>query len=195
MIPKIQTAKERESKTKRRNILMTLFVVVILGVSTAGYALMQNDSAEKKAYNGFTFLRTENGWQPKKIDLFTLFLPQEVENISYSGYLSIEDFKGNAYVIAETSEGISAANEFLKALPLAKMNRACLPEQENETFCNELPLKSCEDAGFGNSIIIFKENNETSIVYKNYCLEINGNGQEMIKASDKALFILYDIIK
>ena len=197
MIPKLKTASEQEKKEKRMKLLMTIFVVVILGASTAGYALMETSSSETEKYNGTTFIKTENGWQPKKMDFVTTYLPQDVENISVSGDLNLENFKNNAYLVASGEEQFGAANELLKVLPLQKATLSCLPENENESFCEQLPLKDCEDASTENPVIIFTSDettNETSVSYSDYCLKIEGKEEGFVMAADKAIFVLYGIM-
>jgi hypothetical protein len=194
MIPKLKTAQEEEKKEKRSKLLMTIFVVVILGASTAGYALMETSSSESKKYNGTTFIKTTSGWQPKKMNFVTTYLPGDVENISVSGDLSIDNFANNAYLVASGEGQFSAANELLKVLPLKKATLSCLPENENESFCKDLPLKNCEDASTENPIIIFSDANETSVSYSDYCLKIEGKDEGFIMAADKTIFVLYGIM-
>ena len=197
MIPKIQSAEEREKKEKKMKLIMTVVVVAILGASTAAYALMETGTSESKKYNGFTFIRTENGWQPKKMDFVTSYLPQDVENITVSGSLSIDDFSGNAYINAKSSQEIMAANELLKTLKIDKATVSCSPEEENETFCADMPIKSCDDADATNSIIVFSRTdaNESTVSYKSHCLIIEGPEDGAIKAADRIIFLLYGIIK
>jgi hypothetical protein len=192
MIPKLKTAKEREEKERRSRLIMTVFVVVLLGASTVGYALMQTESSERVKYNDFTFIKTENGWNLKKTSLFTSYLPQDVENISIKGSVYLEDFNNKAYVIALGNEEKLAATELLSVMPLEQLSLACLPEHEDEAFCEDLPLKECEDAISGNIVIIFSQENESSISYEDYCLTIKG--EDLTKASDRVIFELYEII-
>ncbi|MEM2956044.1 MAG: hypothetical protein QW041_00490 [Candidatus Pacearchaeota archaeon] len=194
MIPKLQTKEEKEKREKRSRLIMTIVVVVILGVSTAAYALMETQTTETKKYKEFTFFRTDEGWKPKKMNFVTSYLPQDVENISISGSLKLDDFTENAYIVAISNYEITAANELLKVLRIKKANIACLPENENETFCADFPIKDCRDAAIDNGIIIFSESNETSVSYDNYCLQIRGSKENFIKAVDRIIFELYGII-
>jgi len=194
MIPKLKTAQAEEKKEKRMKLLMTIFVVVILGASTAGYALMETSSSESQKYNGTMFIKTESGWQPKKMNFVTTYLPGDVENISVSGDLSIDNFKNNAYLVASGEEQFGAANELLKVLPLQKATLSCLPENENESFCKDFPLKDCGDASTETPVIIFSNANETSVSYSDYCLKIEGNEEKFVMAADKAIFVLYGVM-
>jgi len=174
---------------------MAVFVIVILGASIAGYALMDTQSSEKKSYNGITFSKTDSGWQPKKMSIVTSYLPQDVENITVDGVLNLNDFSGTVYVNALGNADLNSANELIKTLKVSKATLSCSPENENESFCSDLPIKSCADASSGSEVIVFESSNETSVKYSNYCLTINGQSDETLKAIDRAIFGLYSIIK
>jgi len=194
MIPKLKTRREIEEKAKRKSLLMTIFVIVILGASTAGYAFMDSYSAEKRKYNGFTFIQIENGWQLKNTNLITRYLPWDVENITISGNPMLDDFRGQGYFIALDNDERLAAAELINKLPLQKANRACLPKDENEEFCSDIPIKSCDDAGSGNVVVIFERSEENSASYAHGCLEVKGSSEFMLKSADKMLFMLYGVM-
>jgi hypothetical protein len=193
MLKKIQTAEEREKKEKRSRTLMAILVTVILGASTAAYALMETSSVEKKSYNGFTFTMTQNGWQAKKMDFFTRYLPSDVENITVPS-LNLSYFSGNVYLVAIGSEEMGAATELLRTLQIEKVILSCTAKDENTAFCSDLPIKSCADASSGNNVIIFESANETSVSYNNYCLSVKGESENLVKASDRIIFSLYGIM-
>jgi len=162
MLPKILTKTEKEKKEKRLKTILTVLIVVILAASTAGFALDIATKKEKKEYGEFVFSKTEDGyWKPKNVNLLTAYLPQEVENISSSGILDIEYFSNKVYFVS--AQNRPAAFELIRAVPIENIQLACLPEQEDEAGCEELPLKSCEDAEFGNAVIIFNASNKTEI--------------------------------
>jgi hypothetical protein len=195
-LSKIQTAEEKEKKDKRLKIFMTIFMVVVLGASTAAYALIDTGSSQRKTYNGITFTLTQSGWNPKKMNIYTSYLPSDVENISIDGSPSLDSLKGNLYLNALGNNELNAANELLKTLAIEKRpTLACSPAYENESFCADLPIKSCDDASAESPLISFEQANETSISYKNYCLVIKGDNENMIKAADRVIFGLYGIIK
>jgi len=195
MIPKIQSAAEKERKERKTRIWMAIVVTVLLGASTAAYALMETGTTEKKVYNGITFYRTENGWQPKKMDIVTSYLPQDVENITIDGNIKLNDFSGVVYVNALGNADLNAANELIRTLKVNKATLSCSPKNENESFCAELPIKSCDDAASGSGVIIFENSNETSVSYDNYCLTIKTDSENTLKVVDRIIFGLYGIIK
>ena len=194
MIRRIESAAERERKEKRMRTIMAIVVTLLLGASTAAYALMETSSTEKKEYNGFKFSLGEGGWQEKKSGIVTSYLPSDVENITLTGSPKLEDFSGNAYVAVLSSAEINAVNELLRTLTIEKAIPVCSIMYENESFCSDLPIKSCNDASKGNIVIIFESSNESSIDYGNYCITIKGSSEDAAKAADRIIFELYSII-
>ena len=198
MIPKLSTKARIEEKSKKSRNLMTIFVAVILLASIAGFAFEFNTSEQTK-YKEFKFSQAANGlWQTsvngKSIQ--TSLLPQDVENITISGSIDLNDFSGKIYYIAK-SWNMQAMQELGNTLNAKQFQPACLPEQENETDCSDLPLKSCSDASFNQPIIIFKEANETSAEYSNYCLVLNtdlNDSSSSAKAADAAIFKINGIL-
>ena len=194
-LPKIQSAEEKQKKEQRLKLFMAIFVTVILGASTAAYALMETGSSTNKKYGDFTFIRSDNGgWQLKKTSIVTSYLPQDVKNITLTGSPKLDDFSGTLYFNALGTVEISAANELLKLLPSEKAILSCSPENENESFCADLPLKSCADASSGMPVISFEQSNETSASYSNYCLIINSDNENALRVMDRIIFELYSVI-
>jgi len=193
MMRKIELAGDKEEKEKRKKMWLTIIMVGIMALSTAGFAL-NFASTETKKYNGFKFERSDSGWTTGSLPVATTYLPSDVENISSSGSFQSSDFSAKAYIILGQSIRAPAV-ELISALPLKNSQMACLPEQENDSDCSDLPLKSCYDADSQNAVIIFKESNETSLSYRGYCLQIQGDEEGLLKAADKAVFMAYGIIK
>ena len=202
MLPKFRTKKEREAKEKKTKRLLSILVISILALSVVAFALSsygqnQSPGAGEEMYNGYKFTKQDYGWQTQVDELyvFTSYLPQEVENIKHSGFFALDDFKNIIYFVAKSKNEKKAANELDKMLLALKKDYACLPEYKNEPECQNLTLRSCEDASYIKKIIVFEENNETSIKHENNCVTIKGQGENILKAADKVIFLLYGIIK
>jgi len=187
MMLKIESREEKERKRGRLQLIFAIIVVVILAASTASYALISSDSKTEK-YNGKRVYQTETGWQVKGLEFTTSFLPQEVENLSLEGTPSIGDFYNKVYAISPYSR--NALSEWARIVPMTGLQLACLPEQANDPACQDLPLKSCDDAGPQNAILVFQESNETSAKYSRGCLEIFGDENSMIQMVDKIAYVM-----
>lgn len=195
-LPKILSESEKQAKETRRNRLMTAIIVIILMASTAAFALT-SDKTEKMKYNGFSFIKTDSGWNVKDTNLITAFLPKDVENLS-SPEISPEDFKKNVFYIAMTNAEQAAANELNRAFysHIEKAQLACSEKYADESFCTELPVKDCENNTETNELIIeIEETENSSIAYENGCISIKGNEADLLRASDKIIFSAYGIIR
>ena len=201
MIPKFKTAKEREAKEQKTKRFFGILVIAVLALSVAAFALMSySPPQEGEKYGKFSFTREVEGWQTQVNDYFllTTYLPQEVESINHSGIFILEDFQNVVYFVAKSESERKAANELDKVLLALKKEITCLPKDANESACMNMSVKSCGDASFIQKIVVFEENeetNETSIEYRNNCLTVKGDSVNIIRATDKVIFLLFGIIK
>jgi len=190
-------------------MIFSIIMVSILLMSVASFALFYNQSTGGSSsttnYNNYKFVYTEEGWKTSiktgqgQYYIATKYLPEDVESINYLGSPIVKsDFQSIVYFVAKTDIERAAANEIDKNLFAQKKEIACLPEEANESACYNMTIKSCENANYLQKIIVFDETeneNETSIIYSNNCLRIKGNQYNLIKAADKTVFIIFDIIK
>ena len=191
---KIISSKEKEEQDKKKQRIFAIIIGVVMALSTAGFAINFATTQQKVKYNGLTFTQSEKGWVPKGYSLVTTYLPGEVENISLSGIIDPEDFNSKVYLI-ELPYVRAGVVEFVQNVPIQSYQQACLAKYENESFCADVPTKSCEDANSGNVMLILDEDNETSVTYTKYCLTIKGSQEDITKGVDKAIFSAYGIIK
>lgn len=218
-IKPLTTKSEEEAKKKHRSrVIMGLVIAVIMVASTIGFALLESERVQQQQgenvtiYRNYTFIKTETGWQTQfkindqNITLNSFNLPQDVENISMQGSPLLADFLNKVIFITvnnATDIEREAAMEYNALGKIAlRMQLACSSNNENSSFCteNNLPIKSCDDADWQNTIIILEELQENSseqatIKYKNSCLEIKGKQDDLTKANEKALFTIFGIIE
>jgi hypothetical protein len=127
-------------------------------------------------------------------------LPQEVENVSSSGTPNVQGFYGKTvYIVATSTEEKEASLDFIVNFQniVNRIQFACPEEEANESFCADIPIKTCADVTFENAIIIIneKENATSNLDYSSGCLKIEGSQGDEIRAMDKALFIMFGVIK
>ena len=65
--------------------------------------------------------------------------------------------------------------------------RACTDDIEG---CEDKVIKNCNDANQYTKVISIKKSNETKATYHDNCLDINGNGEDLIKIVDKVILRL-----
>lgn len=198
MLPKFKTAKQREKIERKTKRIFSLVIVLILFSSVFGFALYYSRGGTKQGK--FTFTKKGSEWRTtiNGYVIATSYLPKEVEDISHSGILNKKDFESVVYFVAESESEIKAANELSRILFAQKKEFACLPENKDHEECKNLTSKNCDDATFMQKIIIFQEEQEDiapQINYKDNCLIIKGNSFDLIRATDKLIFLMYDIIE
>ena len=204
----LQTKRKEARKKKRNQTLFGIIIILLMITSVIGYAALSNKerTQEQEFYNNQVFFKTDIGWQTqividnKNIVLDTHYLPQEVENITSEGNPLLSDFKNKKLFLIATTENERGAAYLFNLLSefTIRIQLACPIEESESEFCieNNLPIKGCEDSSFSTAIIQIKETNETlSIInFKNACLIIKGNEDNLIKATEKTLFMIFGII-
>ena len=193
-LSKILSETEREKQEKKKKTTMTVIIIFVLMASTAAFALTTNQTESVK-YKKFVFIKAEQGWNLKNTNLLTTFLPADVENISFKG-IKTDDFKRKVYYLAITNSEQTAANEINRAFftVIEKYQLACPEKYENETFCSELPIKSCETEA-SDLIIEIEEAENQSISYDGNCISIKGNEMDLMKGADRIIYSAYGVIE
>jgi hypothetical protein len=158
-------------------------------------------------YNGFSFVYVDNLWytQVKRddgtlLDVPLHFGPKELENILVTGKINDSFKQASIYVtfdptghelkfVALSSAELSLSlAKGMGILPIA----AC---DKNETAaCINRPIVTCKDSD--KSVIYLKQSNSTGIVrFKGNCVELEGDGWELVKATDRFLLKWYRVMK
>ena len=219
----LETKKAREEKQRRNQVIMGVFIAVIMVTSIAGFALWNRpveEGQKTEVYDNYEFIEFEGLWRTqldiegRDIVLNSFYLPQELENITTKGKPLLADFRKKIVYItinSASSETQQAFSEFWSTLNtfVFRIQIACPKQEANSSFCIERnwPIKSCDDADSSTAIIIINEQKakeeeeveeakeiETSINYKNGCLVINGKNTEIVKASEKSIFMIFGIM-
>ncbi|MCS7134486.1 MAG: hypothetical protein NZ889_01355 [Candidatus Pacearchaeota archaeon] len=205
MLRPLETREEREKKIRKRNLILSILIAITILAGTIGWVMMGKETENLQKYKEFKFRKVENQWQTtvkvynnNEFLIRTSFLPQEVENIpsTLEGLYLEKIYDKIIYFVVFSQTELQAAQELaINLYPFSKrIQLACSKEKENETFCADKPIKNCEN-GTESLIIILEEKNETKIKYEKNCLEIYGKGSEILKASDKVIFVIFGIIK
>ena len=208
-IKPLKKPEDNEKRRRNRNLIIGAVLILLMILSTVGYAILEGNvnESQKNKYNGYEFTTNTGGYWQTKIKLSgqektiqTYFLPKDVENISYTGNILLSDFDGKT--IYYVSNNYGSENNAISALDTELRNyylraqSTCSPENENLSFCQNLPIKSCDDASSQTMIIKINDitNSTPSISYKNYCLAISGSGIDLTKAVDKIIFKIYGVM-
>jgi len=191
-----QVKEKRESLfSKKRTLTYILGGFIIMLMVASGLNMWKGEKEETYDYHGLKFLKTDQGfwvaykgqeqitliYSPEHLD--KIELPTNIGMISYSQkiYISTDDIKANA----------RAMDYFKRNIGITELKPyACV---EDLPGCEELPLKSCDDATQSHAVVVFKRAEETKVSYKANCLTFEGQSENLIKAIDKLSFTLSGI--
>ncbi|MGC9309157.1 MAG: hypothetical protein ACP5D2_00490 [Candidatus Nanoarchaeia archaeon] len=179
---KIETAEEKDRKQKKKQTLIGGVMVLLLIMSTAGYAILSgtgNAETNIVEYNGFKFKSSGGYWILQSKQLAFQYLPQEVENVSIDGQFNLQQYNNKPLYFVNNNPASQEIIYNLQGVYL-RWQEACLNE------CDNLPIKNCSS-----NLIIFKESEETRVYKDENCVYITGN---YIKATDAFIYKLLDII-
>ena len=200
---KIETEEEREKRKKRNQLIVGGILILIMVVSTAGFAFFSNPDAnatgsqntEKITYNGIEFKRNQNNglWEFNiQGQIYsTVYNPEDTANINTDFSAVINDFynKPLYYVLSNTE----AAGEIERNIAryAERSQEICLQEISWQNCSADLVIKNCT-----NNIFVFHEINElnkTNIYKRENCIFIETEYGEQTKAGDKVIFKILGI--
>ncbi|MBI2632042.1 hypothetical protein HYW75_03495 [Candidatus Pacearchaeota archaeon] len=190
MMRKIESSEEIERREKRRNRILTGFMLGILVFSTLGFAFFYNSSGTQNSgqkndinSNGKPIVE-QNGdrWSVRFGDQVLIFStsPEIAKNISANFSSTLSDFQSSPLYLFIKNDGIKAEVGSTLGLYTQRVQEACYGK------CKEnLPEKNCT-----NNFIIWKESEENRVYQEEKCIFIEGD----IRAADAFLYRVFGII-
>ena len=181
---KIQTKEIIDRNKKRNNIIIGVVLIGLMFFSILGYSFLGGDEGEESVveYRGLKFFREGGMWKlPIEEQIFYFqYLPEEVENVSISGFYSLQNYADQPLYFVNLVSG-EILNNLERYVP--RWQEACLNDSSD---CeDDLPSKTCED-----NLIIFSEENNTAVWQEDSCVYISG---DFSRASDAFLYKLFGI--
>lgn len=190
MMRKIESSEEIERKEKRRNKILTFFMLGILVLSTLGFAFFYNssgteDSGQNNDANSNGRPRVEqNGdrWSTRFGEQVLIFStsPDIAKNISANFSLTLSDFQSSPLYLFIKNDGIKAEIGSTLGLYTQRVQEACYGKCEDN-----LPEKNCSS-----NLIVWKESGENRVYQEEKCIFIEGD----IRAADAFLYGVFGII-
>ncbi len=191
----MKTIQKKESRIKK--LILPLILVFLMIGSTFTIFLSGSSNENEVKYNNLKFTKTDEGWlsyiNNQKIVLINN--PKDLENIQISN-INLQDLNSaqKIYLSINPNENIQQAylnfNTNIKPLLRTILVNSCTTDIEK---CANIPIKTCVDTSEFQKVIILKESNESKIEYKNNCLYLSGNQEELIKYIDKLTLTLLGV--
>ena len=190
--------KEKEKGKKLFTILVALFILSIMVASVLNFGLPNNNQEEQPAltYNSYDFYLTENGWMIEKNgkQIITRYNPKELEQINIPE-IQISSLKlaEKIYVSLDINKNdiMVAAGDFIRNLELQNVVTSC---PSDFTGCEDLPLKTCNDATDSIAIIQFNQAEIEIIQFEGNCLFIQAPLSKINMITDKIIYKEFDIL-
>lgn len=196
-------------KKSNKILMVSIIFIVIVFVGIFLLKYLKQPKIEKITYGGFTFEKHGGTWFTEWVrqdgQSFVIpfhFNPEEVEDVLLEGRLS-DDFdngikQGTIYLTFDPDEAdlnyvrIAFTELSFKLLQVFEVipNASCT---KNYTGCEDRPIVTCDD--MDKAVIYVKQSNETRILLKGNCIVIEGYGIDIIRATDRLLFGMYNIMQ
>jgi hypothetical protein len=183
---KIISKKEEDKKNRRTQLIVGLFLILIMALSTIGYSLNNNqeNNSEKIIYNGIEFFIENNLWTTSigNLKFGFLYNPTETEKINSTlKYLNEYD-NSPLYIYSEDSNAMMEVyrNLFYYNQIVERVQEAC---PEGKICDEEIPIKNCT-----NNFIIIQKSEMSEVRQEENCVFISGKDEELVRITDGFLF-------
>ncbi len=199
-------ASPSEEEHSNRYFIIAVAVLVAAAALVFAFRFASQPAQNAIKYNGFLFEYGGGLWNTQwqqEGQLYNLRLhyhPGQVDNISISGgedwnasgklYITFDpEGKNLSYVALSAAELSLSLYNALGVEPAAACTR-------NVTdACFSRPIVSCENPPDGSSVIYLKDSGEAGIILDRQCAIIQGTGSELVRASERAIYQWYGIIR
>lgn len=182
----------------------TIIIIASLIAVAAIFAILLNVSGGKESkvtYNGFEFTDVDGIWRTEwqregqGYELDFRFNPEQVEEIPVTGKTDIRFQFETIYLTVDPSEERTPETAYLNLAAVELSRKLVEPFERNVTAactrneteaCASRPIVTCENTN--SSVIYLTQAEEAKIILKGNCAVIQGKGEGIVMAADKALF-------
>lgn len=186
-------------------ILVAIFLVFALLIGFLSRGPPPPDQVE---YNGFIFTEMQGSWitqwqnNDKIYELSLRHNPTELEDVSIVGEINVSLFNQQEnYVTFDPNK-----EQDLKFVALAagemglNLKRAlsrepiftCTTNETEAESCFEVPPVTCDDAD--KPVFLIDATGEALVTMENNCVTITGKDEELLRATDRLLYLFYGIM-
>ena len=204
---KEEIVKPDTKKDTKKLVIVILFIISLFAVFfVAKYIFSSKLNYPSYTYNGFTFVKIQGLWHtnwqrgnelfsvhlrygPKESEDVLIFSKEENEifNVTDDLYITFDPGLNLKYVALAASELSLNLFRVFNITPIA----ACT--QNLTTSCHDRPIITCDNTD--EAVIYLKEASPTKIILESNCVTIQGEGEELVRAADKVVWIQYGIIR
>ena len=201
-------------------VLIGVFVLIIAGFkaynhfTAAGVVVIDDlhqqnldgklDSEEGYVYNGYSFVKADGLWwteveaKDRVIKIPLHYAPLDLENIPVTGKLNPEFNQGEIVYVSIDPEvnynkyytlGLMELNTNILQGVSRRIEAACSAENP---VCENRTIINCENTN-GKPVVQLSIDEVPSVNLKGTCIDIRGDGEDLVKSVDLALYVWYKI--
>lgn len=193
-------------KDTKKLVIAALFIVGLFAIFfISKYIFSEGKKIPSYTYNGFEFVKMQGLWHTnwqRENEIFSVHLrygPKESEDIPLLGVEEDEKFNVTDELYITFDPGLSlryvalAASELsLNLLKVFDMKPIGACNKNLTTACHDRPIITCDNTD--EAVVYLKEEAPTKITLRSNCIIIQGEGEELVRAADKVIWIQYGII-
>lgn len=204
--PEEKAVKSDTKKDTKKLIIMVFFLIGLFAIFfVTKYIFSSRMDYPSYTYNGFEFVKMQGLWHTqwqRDNEIFGLHLrygPRESEDIHLVGYSEDEKFSVGDTLYITFDPGLQKKFVALAAAELSlNLNKAfeispkAACTQNLTQSCHTRPIVTCNNTD--EAVIYLKEEAPTKITLRSNCIIIQGEGEELVRAADKMIWIQYGIM-
>lgn len=203
---KEEEVKEDDKKENKKLIIAVLFILGLFALFFVSKCIFSSGvKYPYYTYNGFEFVKMQGLWHTqwqRGDEIFSVHLrygPREAEDVPVVSTEENETFNVTDKLYITFDPGISlkyvalAASELsLNLLKVFNITLVGACTKDITESCHERPIITCDNTD--EAVIYLKEESPAKITLRSNCIIIQGEGEELVKAADKVIWIQYGII-
>ena len=180
-----------------------LIVALLFGISSSEPSAPPPaiDESERNVFNGYEFEQSEGVWVTKwaregqVYNLWFRFRPEDVTDVPVEGRTDERFQSRSTYVTFDAVPGRSAENAFLATAAFDVSNKfvsvfgrnvtAACTANETEA-CASRPIVTCGSTN--SSVVYVRISPETKVIRDGNCVTLQGSGENLSRAVDRALY-------
>jgi len=189
----------KESRLWNKKTIITALIVILMVSSTAGF-IFGRDSSTSAKYNGYNFVRTNNGWITKLdgTEAMFQFHPTELEELSISSDVIEKLDVSQAYLTFEIGNNLQYIDiirfQFITAMQ-DNFGTYIMSGVINETDAYTFPIIDCINATTETPVMKFVFANETKVYADGGCIIAEAQSEiEFLAITDKILYMMFGVM-
>jgi len=197
------------AKSKMPTIVLVVVVAIFLGFALfLGFLSKGPPPPDQVEYNGFIFTEIQGSWMTqwqnnnKIYELSLRHNPTELQDVIITGEINLSLFnQQEMYVTFDPNKEQElkfvalAAGEMglnLKRALLREPVFTCTTNETDAESCFDVPPVTCDDTD--KAVFLIDATGETLVTMDNNCVILTGEGEELLRATDRLLYLFYGIM-